>query len=75
MVTSTLVVPARSLARHQLVLADGRDQPLVGELSTPALEGSTRRAIDFHEGESIDEQPLKPLVRAAVALNESTAER
>jgi hypothetical protein len=36
-----------------------------------SLEGSTRRAIDFHEGDQIDEQALKDLIRAAVALNES----
>src|SRR3977135_1445812 len=37
------------------------------------LDGNTRRAIDFHEGEKIDEKALKTLVRAAVALNESKA--
>ena len=36
-----------------------------------SLEGNTRRAIDFHEGDRIDEQALKDLIRAAVALNES----
>ena len=34
------------------------------------LDGYTRRAIDFHEGEAIDEEALKTLVLAAVALNE-----
>lgn len=38
-----------------------------------SLEGNTRRAIDFHEGEKIDEEALKTLVRAAVILNESKA--
>jgi len=38
-------------------------------LFNSSLEGNTRRAIDFHEGESIDEQALKTLIRAAVALN------
>src|SRR6476619_1467961 len=37
------------------------------------LEGNTRRAIDFHEGEKIDEKALKALIRAAVALNISEA--
>ena len=32
-------------------------------------EGNTRRAIDFHEGDEIDEGALKDLIRAAVALN------
>lgn len=36
-----------------------------------SLEGNTRRAIDFHEGEAIDENAFKALVRAAVALNTS----
>jgi hypothetical protein len=40
-------------------------------LFNSSLEGSTRRAIDVHEGERIDEQALKNLIRAAVALNES----
>jgi hypothetical protein len=34
-----------------------------------SLEGNTRRAIDFHEGDAIDEKALKALIRAAVALN------
>jgi hypothetical protein len=41
-------------------------------LFNSSLEGNTRRAIDFHEGEEIDEEALKALVRAAVALNAST---
>ncbi len=36
-----------------------------------SLEGNTRRAIDFHEGDKIDEKALKALIRAAVALNTS----
>jgi len=44
-------------------------------LFNSSLDGNTRRAIDFHEGETIDEQALKALVRAAVALNESKAKR
>jgi hypothetical protein len=40
-------------------------------LFNSSLEGSTRRAIDFREGEQIDEQALKALVREAVALNAS----
>jgi hypothetical protein len=37
-----------------------------------SLDGNTRRAIDFHEGEKIDEEALKTLFRAAVTLNKST---
>lgn len=44
-------------------------------LFNSSLEGNTRRAIDFHEGEEIDEEALKALVRAAVELNESKARR
>jgi hypothetical protein len=40
-------------------------------LFNSSLEGNTRRAIDFHEGDKIDEKALKALVRAAVALNNS----
>ena len=40
-------------------------------LFNSSLEGSTRRAIDFREGEKIDEKALKALVRAAVTLNKS----
>ena len=42
-------------------------------LFNSSLEGNVRRAIDFHEGEKIDEEALKILVRAAVTLNKSTA--
>jgi hypothetical protein len=38
-------------------------------LFNSSLEGNTRRAIDIHEGEKIDENALKALIRAAVALN------
>src|SRR3954453_9022032 len=44
-------------------------------LFNSSLEGNTRRAIDFHEGEAIDEEALKALVLEAVALNESKAKR
>ncbi|TCL72663.1 DUF1801 domain-containing protein [Rhizobium sp. BK251] len=42
-------------------------------LFNSSLEGNTRRAIDFHEGDKIDEAALKALIRAAVALNTSSA--
>jgi len=44
-------------------------------LFNSSLEGNTRRAIDFHEGEKINERALKALVRAAVTLNESKTGR
>jgi hypothetical protein len=40
-------------------------------LFNSSLEGNTRRAIDFHEGDKIDEKALKALIRAAAALNTS----
>jgi hypothetical protein len=42
-------------------------------LFNSSLDGNTRRAIDFHEGEKIDDKALKALVRAAVALNTAKA--
>jgi hypothetical protein len=42
-------------------------------LFNSSLDGNTRRAIDFHEGEKIDEEALKALIRAAVTLNTSSA--
>jgi hypothetical protein len=44
-------------------------------LFNSSLEGNVRRAIDFHEGEQIDEKAFKALVRSAVALNASKAKR
>jgi len=43
-------------------------------LFNSSLDGNTRRAIDFREGEKIDEEALKTLVRAAVTLNKSRAQ-
>ncbi len=42
-------------------------------LFNSSLDGNTRRAIDVHEGEKIDEKALKALIRAAVTLNKSRA--
>ena len=40
-------------------------------LFNSSLEGNTRRAIDFHEDDEIDEKAFTALIRAAVSLNES----
>ena len=40
-------------------------------LFNSSLEGNTRRAIDFHQGDEVDERALKALIRAAVTLNAS----
>ena len=42
-------------------------------LFNSSLDGNVRRAIDFHEGEKLDEKALKALIRAAVALNQASA--
>ena len=44
-------------------------------LFNSSLEGNTRRAIDFREGEKVDEEALKALIREAVSLNEAKAKR
>ena len=44
-------------------------------LFNASLEGNARRAIDFHEGDKINEKALKALIRAAVALNSSAAKQ
>jgi hypothetical protein len=44
-------------------------------LFNSSLDGNTRRAIDFHEGDKVDDDALKALIRAAVALNISVRSR
>ena len=51
--------------------AKGASLPDPSGLFNASLEGNTRRAIDFHEGDKIDEKALQALIRAAVALNTS----
>ncbi len=46
---------------------------VISAQSVSVLEGNVRRAIDFHEGEEIDAEALKALIRAAVDLNTSAA--
>lgn len=53
----------------KLTFARGASLEDPSALFNASLEGSTRRAIDLHEGDSIDETALKALIRAAVALN------
>lgn len=59
----------------KLTFYKGAALPDPAGLFNASLEGNTRRAIDFHEGDPIDEQALKALVRAAVAPNTSSARR
>ena len=53
----------------KMTFAKGASLEDPSRLFNSSLEGSTRRAIDFHEGDKIDEKALKALIRAAVALN------
>ena len=55
----------------KLTFARGASLEDPSGLFNSSLEGNTRRAIDFHEGDKIDEKALKALIRAAVALNTS----
>jgi hypothetical protein len=59
----------------KLTFAKGASLDDPSGLFNSSLEGNTRRAIDVHEGEKIDEKAFKELVRAAAKLNESTAKR
>jgi hypothetical protein len=53
----------------KMTFAKGASLKDPSRLFNSSLEGNTRRAIDFHEGDEIDEEALKALIRAAVALN------
>jgi hypothetical protein len=55
----------------KLTFAKGASLKDPSGLFNSSLEGNTRRAIDFHEGDKIDENAFKVLIRAAVALNTS----
>jgi hypothetical protein len=53
----------------KMTFAKGASLEDPSRLFNSSLEGNTRRAIDFHEGDKIDEKALKALIRGAVALN------
>ena len=57
----------------KMTFAKGASLPDPSRLFNSSLEGNTRRAIDLREGDRIDEKALKTLVRAAVALNTTSA--
>jgi hypothetical protein len=59
----------------KMTFAKGAKLEDPSSLFNSSLEGSTRRAIDFHEGEKINERALKALIRAAVTLNQSKPKR
>jgi hypothetical protein len=53
----------------KLTFAKGASLEDLSGLFNASLDGNTRRAIDIHEGEKIDEKALQALIRAAVVLN------
>lgn len=57
----------------KMTFAKGASLKDPSRLFNSSLEGNVRRAIDFHEGDKVDERALKALIRAAVALNKSSA--
>jgi hypothetical protein len=59
----------------KMTFAKGASLEDPSHLFNASLEGNTRRAIDFHEGDKIGEKALKTLIRAAVALNKTKARR
>jgi hypothetical protein len=59
----------------KLTFSKGASLKDPSHLFNSSLEGKVRRAIDLHEGEKIDAEALKALVRDAVTLNESSARR
>lgn len=59
----------------KLTFARGARIPDPSRLFNSSLEGNTRRAIDIREGEKVDEDVFKALVKAAVALNGSSAKK
>ena len=59
----------KSVVKTTFAKGAALDDP--SHLFNSSLEGNTRRAIDFREGDAIDEKAFKALVRAAIALNQS----
>ena len=57
----------------KLTFAKGASLKDPSGLFNSSLEGNVRRAIDFHEGDEIDEDAFKTLIRAAATLNMSSA--
>jgi hypothetical protein len=63
----------RNVVKMTFLKGAALDDP--SRLFNASLDGNTRRAIDLHEGDTIDEEALKALIRAAVALNQSKARK
>lgn len=57
----------------KMTFAKGASLPDPAKLFNSSLDGNTRRAIDFHEGDAVNEKALKALVKAAVEVNTAKA--
>ena len=62
-------------ASVKLTFANGAALPDPSHLFNSSLDGNTRRAIDIRDGDTLDDKAFTTLVRAAVALNRSSADR
>lgn len=62
-------------AAVKMTFAKGASLEDPAKLFNASLDGNTRRAIDFHEGDKINEKALKALIRAAVVLNKAKGKR
>ncbi|MDF2567235.1 MAG: hypothetical protein K0R90_691 [Oscillospiraceae bacterium] len=56
----------------KMTFAKGTSLEDPSHIFNSSLDGNARRAIDFHEGDELDEDALKELIRAAIALNQSS---
>jgi hypothetical protein len=56
----------------KITFAKGASLEDPSHIFNSSLDGNARRAIDFHEGDGVDEEAFKELIRAAIALNESS---
>lgn len=59
----------------KITFAKGASLEDPSHIFNSSLDGNARRAIDFHEGDEVDEEALKKLILAAVALNKSSRKR
>ena len=56
----------------KMTFAKGASLEDPAHIFNSSLDGNTRRAIDFHQGDQVDEEALKELIRSAIALNKSS---
>ncbi|WP_439893002.1 DUF1801 domain-containing protein (plasmid) [Ralstonia sp. 25C] len=59
----------------KMTFAKGASVPDPAGLFNSSLDGNVRRAIDFREGDTVNEKALKALIQAAIAVNKSSAKR